>query len=328
MSDLEREPDPGPDGEQGSPLERERAAFDDELERRRARADVGVPIVAALRQGQRNPVEPTRYTGADNLRFACHRSVSCWNHCCHDTQITLTPRDVARLATRLGLRPGEFTARYARAVVHEPSDMPVVQLTVRETADGTVRPCVFLDPAQGCTVYEDRPDACRYYPLGLATVKMKGHERPEDFYFLVKEPHCRGHEEPREQTVDAFRATQQVDGEDARNRGWTHILMKLASWKSVGGPGGKATDERVRRMFLMVSTDPDAFRRFVLGSSFLEKYSVDPEVRADLERDDELLTLLGLDWLRAVLFNEPTLHLREPVLKEAIARARADAGAV
>ena len=40
---------------------------------------------------------------------------------------------------------------------------------------------------QGCTVYKDRPVSCRYYPLGLAAVKMKGHDKPEDFYFLVRE---------------------------------------------------------------------------------------------------------------------------------------------
>jgi hypothetical protein len=316
----------GSDLDEGPPLDSDGAGFDDELERRRARADIEVPIVAALRQGQRNPVEPTRYTGSDTLRFACHPGVSCWNQCCHDTQITLTPRDVARLGKRLGQRPGEFAAQYGRAVVHEPSDMPVLQLEMRAAGAAAQRPCVFLDPVAGCTVYADRPDACRYYPLGLATVKMKGHDEPEDFYFLVREPHCRGHEEPREQTVDEFLAAQGIDG-DERNRGWTHILMKLASWKSVGGPGGKAPDERVRRMFLMVSTDPDAFRRFVLGSSFLDKYAVAPQVRAEVERDDELLTMLGFDWLRAVLFNEPTLHLREPVLQEAIARARRDTGA-
>ncbi|HYA66019.1 MAG TPA: hypothetical protein VEE84_04985, partial [Burkholderiaceae bacterium] len=98
--------------------------------------------------------------------------------------------------------------------------------------------------------------------------------------------------------------------------------------KSLGGPWGKEPDERVRRMFLMVSADPDAFRRFVFGSSFLEKYAVDPAMRTQLENDDEALMQLGFDWLRAVLFNEPTLHLREHVLQGAIAKARCETGAV
>jgi hypothetical protein len=192
----------------------------------------------------------------------------------------------------------------------------------------TRRPCVFLDPTSGCTVYGDRPVACRYYPLGLATVKMKGHDEPEDFFFLVKEPHCRGHEEEHEQTVAQYREEQKVADFDQFNRGWMHILMKLASWKSLGGPGGKEPDERVRRMFLMISSDPDMFRRFVFGSTFLGKYAIAPEMRAQLEDDDEVLMHLGFDWLRAVLFNEPTLLLREHVLQQAIARARSETGAV
>jgi uncharacterized protein len=305
----------------------ERSAFEQELDRRRAEADMEVPIVAAIRDGGADPVQPTRYTGSDTFRFHCHRAVACWNDCCHDTQITLTPYDLIRLGRNLGTGSGQVAARYGVPGVHEPSGMPVLRLAMLD-AGAARRPCVFLDPAQGCSVYADRPAACRYYPLGLATVKMKGHDAPEDFYFLVREPHCKGHDEAREQTVDRFRQDQQAASYDQHNRGWMHILMKLASWKSLGGPWGKEPDERVRRMFLMVSTDLDAFRRFVLGSSFLEKYAVDPQMREQLEGDDVVLMHLGFDWLRSVLFNEPTLNLRESVLQQAMARARSEAGAV
>jgi Fe-S-cluster containining protein len=304
----------------------ERTAFEEELERRRAEAEMEVPIVAAIKGGRSDPVQPTRYRGTDTFRFRCHRAVACWNECCHDTDITLTPYDLVRLGRHFETSVGEVAARYAAPVVHEPSGMPVLRLAMRDTG-GERHPCVFLDPAAGCRVYGDHPAACRYYPLGLATVKLKGHDQPEDFHFLVKEPHCRGHGEAREQTVDQYREQQQVAEYDEFNRGWMHILMKLASWKSIGGPGGKEPDERVRRMFLMVSTDPDAFRRFVFSSSFLARYAVAPEMRAQLEDDDEALMQLGFDWLRSVLFNEPTLHLREHVLQEAIARARGETGA-
>jgi Fe-S-cluster containining protein len=323
MSDAPRRPGSEPDADG----DREPAAFEDELERRRAEADMEVPIVAAIRAGRAEPIQPTRYQGSDSFRFRCHRSIACWNECCHDTQITLTPFDLLRLAHRLEMRPGEVAARYGTPVVHEPSGMPVLRLVMQQPG-ATRRPCVFLDPTSGCTVYGDRPVACRYYPLGLATVKMKGHDEPEDFFFLVKEPHCRGHEEEHEQTVAQYREEQKVADFDQFNRGWMHILMKLASWKSLGGPGGKEPDERVRRMFLMISSDPDMFRRFVFGSTFLGKYAIAPEMRAQLEDDDEVLMHLGFDWLRAVLFNEPTLLLREHVLQQAIARARSETGAV
>jgi uncharacterized protein len=325
MSDSPSTPAANPDDDPSAADGRD--AFDDELDRRRAEADMEVPIVTAIRDGAADPVQPTRYRSSDSFCFRCHPQVACWNECCHDTRIVLTPYDLVRLARSLQTGVGDVAARYAVPIVHEPSGMPVLRLAMLET--GTARkPCVFLDSIRGCGVYGDRPAACRYYPLGLASVKMKGHDAPEDFFFLVKEPHCRGHEERQEQTVARFREDQQVAEFDDFNRGWIHILMKLASWKSLGGPWGKEPEERVRRMFLMISSDPDAFRRFVFGSSFLAKYAVDPNMRAELESDDEPLMQLGFDWLRNVLFNEPTMQLREHVLQQAIARARSETGAV
>ena len=155
---------------------------------------------------------------------------------------------------------------------------------------------------------------------------MKGHDAPEDFYFLVKELHCRGHDEPKEQSVAAFREEQGVKPYDELNRGWIHILMKLASWKMMGGPWGKEPDERTKKMFLMATTDLDAFRRFVFETSFLERYSIDPQAHALLKSDNEALLQLALDWLCSIIFNELHLQLRENVLQELIAKARSELG--
>ncbi len=298
---------------------------DDEARRRQAEIDLDVPIVTALRDGAEGPVVPVRLTASHSFCFDCHKGVSCWNECCHDTDITLTPYDLIRIGRALSMTSGEAARMFGTEAVHEASGMPVLKLKRVDNGEPK-RPCVFLDPVEGCTIYADRPAACRYYPLGLASVKMKGHDAPEDFYFLVKEPHCKGHEEPREQTVAEFRAGQSVEPYDERNRGWIHILMKLASWKALGGPWGKEPDERTKTMFLMATTDLDAFRKFVFDTSFLQRYAIDPETHPQLATDDETLLQLALDWLRAILFNEPTLPLRENVLHEAIAKARAGLG--
>ena len=296
-----------------------------EARRRQAEVDLDVPIVSALRDAAAGPVLPVRLTASNSFCFACHKGVSCWNECCHDTDITLTPYDLIRIGRAVSMPPGEAARTFGSEAVHEASGMPVLKLKRVDTGEAK-RPCVFLDRKEGCTIYENRPAACRYYPLGLASVKMKGHDAPEDFYFLVKEPHCKGHEEPREQTVAEFRAGQGVEPYDEHNRGWIHILMKLASWKTLGGPFGKEPDERTKKMFLMATTDLDAFRRFVFDTSFLDRYAVAPETHADLATDDEALLRLALDWLCAILFSEPTLPLREDVLHDAIARARAGLG--
>ncbi len=297
----------------------------EEERRRQAEQDLDVPIVTALRGATQGPVVPLRLNASNSFCFNCHPGVSCWNECCHDTDITLTPYDLIRIGRALKIASGEAGRLFGTESVHEASGMPVLKLKRVDKGEAK-RPCVFLDPEKGCSIYEHRPAACRYYPLGLASVKMKGHDTPEDFYFLVKEPHCKGHEESKEQTVAEFRQSQGVETYDEHNRGWIHILMKLASWKVLGGPFGKEPDERMKKMFLMATTDLDAFRRFVFDTSFLQRYAVDPETHAELATDDEALLRLALDWLRAILFNEPTLPLREDVLHGAIAKARAGLG--
>lgn len=323
MSNTENSREPG---EEGGPLLRgDQDYAEAEARRRAAEVDLDVPIVSALKGAAAGPVLPVRLTEQNSFCFRCHAGVSCWNECCHDTDITLTPYDLIRLARHLGLRPGEAGRMFGTPDIHEPSGMPVLKLKRVDNGDAR-RPCVFLDGDNGCFVYEDRPAACRYYPLGLASVKMKGHEAPEDFYFLVKEPHCRGHDEEKEQSVAEFRAEQGVQPYDEANRGWIHILMKLASWKALGGPEGKELDQRTKKMFAMATTDLDAFRCFVFETSFLERYAIDPDMRPLLATDDEVLLKLAVDWLRAILFNEPTAPLRQEVLQEAIAKARTQLG--
>ena len=58
--------------------------------------------------------------------------------------------------------------------------------------------CPFVKPVTGCEVYSDRPATCRYYPIGqgtLITEPVEGEKAMEEFYFYVREPHCRGYEE-------------------------------------------------------------------------------------------------------------------------------------
>jgi hypothetical protein len=79
-------------------------------------------------------------------------------------------------------------------------------------------------------------------------------------------------------------------------------------------------------MFFMVSTDVEAFRDFVFKTRFLEAYQIDPELVEKLKTDDELLLVLGFDWMKNVMFNEPTVVLRETVLQQAIAKKREEVG--
>ena len=290
-----------------------------------AEQDIEIDIFEGVRQADGNPVEPVRLEASDSFCFSCHKSISCWNRCCHGADVTLTPADILMLTKKLGLQPAEFLAQYTVPALWEKSDMPVAKLRTDDNDDSEA--CVFLAGDEGCGVYDARPTTCRYYPLGLASIKMMGAEKKEDFYFLVRESHCQGHEEDQRQTVAQFRAEQGVEALDEIVRGWIDIMMKMTSWRSVGGPNARQVSPQAKKMFFMVSTDVGAFRRFVFETRFFDTYAIDPETVEVLKTDDIALLQLGFDWLKNVLFNEQTINMKEDVLQAAIARGRAEMGA-
>ena len=285
--------------------------------------DQKLNVFESVRIHSANPVEPVKLGPGDSFRFRCHRGVSCWNTCCHGADLTLPPYDILRLSRHFGLRPAEFLERYTVPAEHEDARMPIVKLKMSgEDGKGA---CPFL-AEEGCTVYADRPAACRYYPLGLISVKLKDSEAKEDFNFLVREDHCRGHDEAHTQTVAEFCKEQGTEPYEQINRGWIDILMKLASWRPAGGFMGKTPSAQARQMFFMVSTDVDRLRKFVFESRFLQIYAIPEEALELVRTSDEALIRLGLDWMKNVLFYEPTLEMRQDVLQGAIARARSETG--
>lgn len=270
------------------------------------------------------PVQPVKLTAEDTFEFRCHKDVSCWNKCCHGADITLTPNCILRLSRHLNLAPADFLLQYTVPAIHEKADLPVAKLKMG--GDDGRGACAFSTP-DGCSVYDHRPATCRYYPLGMVSMKMKDMEGKEDFFFLVKEDHCQGHCDKKSQNVGEFRAEQGVEDYERINRGWIDILMKMASWKVMGGPGGKAPALPTKKMFFMSTTDVDAFRRFVFGTKFLETYDIDPAAVELIRTQDDALLQLAYDWMKNVLFNEPTIALKEQVLQMAIGRAREEMGA-
>ena len=292
---------------------------------RKGEDEARVDIFDGVRGHDGNPILPVQLKEGDMFAFSCHKGISCWNQCCHGADIVMTPGDMLRLSRHFGIRPIEFLDRYCYQAQWDKAGLPVAKL--RMTGEDGSGPCQFVDDEIGCTVYENRPVTCRYYPLGLAAIKMKGQEGKENFNFLVKESHCKGHDESKLLSVGQFRKEQGTDEYDQINSGWMDILMKAASWASTGGPYGKEVSAKTQGMFYMVSTDIDAFRRFVLETRFLDIYQIDPETVEVLKTNDSVLLLLGFDWLKNVIYGEPTISMKESVLQEGIAKTRNEFGA-
>lgn len=251
----------------------------------------------------KNPsnIMPQKLTLDSKIKFRCHPGVSCFTACCGGIKIVLTPYDILILTKRLGIPAHEFLQQYTLPTYLEQTDMPGVMIKMREEDNK----CPFVT-ADGCTVYSDRPSACRYYPVGMADFHEGGQKdehgnetsgADDKFYFVVKEDYCKGHEEDKEWTVREWRADQGVDVRDDMNREWLRLVMRRKSH------GHQATlSEPAKRMFFMASTDLAHFRRFIFESSFLDTYTVDEEIIEKIKEDDVELMHFSFRYLASSLF--------------------------
>lgn len=246
-------------------------------------------------------VEPRRLRLDSEFVFKCHQGVKCFTKCCRDINIILTPYDIIRLKNRLQLSSEEFLAMYTQVELLEKTDLPIVVL---KKMDDDLKSCPFVKD-EGCIIYEDRPTTCRYYPLGVASLSHREGVDGSEFYFFVHEPHCLGFEENEEWSVREWRKDQGVDIHDDINAGWTDLVVRKRSFP----PNVKLTEES-KQLFFLVSYNIDKFRKFVFGSTFLNRYDIDDETIEKI-RDDEIALLeFGLKWLRDTLFKEGKFQLK------------------
>ncbi len=269
-----------------------------------------------IKSTDKNPsnILPAKLTLDSPLQFECHPKVSCFTACCHNIKIVLTPYDILVLRKRLNMPAHEFITEYTEPTYLEKTDMPGVQIKLAGEKNG----CPFVTP-EGCTVYPDRPSACRYYPVGMADFHEGGtDDAAEDkFFFLVKEPHCKGHEEPKRWTIREWRADQGVDLRDEMNKEWLRLVMRRKSF------GLQATlSEAAKRMFFMASTDLDTFRTFIFESSFLDIYEIDAETVAKIREDDVELMLFSFKYLANTLFGAGGLTIKAEKIQEKVAEIK------
>jgi Fe-S-cluster containining protein len=257
----------------------------------------------------KSPVRPAQLTDASVIQFRCHPEVACFNRCCQQIDITLTPYDLLRLKHRLELTSQQLLAAYTVPFEMDGDGLPGVKLRTEDDS-----PCCLFLTDGGCGIYADRPTACRYYPVGMLSTRKAGEAVDGQSYALVREEHCLGHREPREISVADYRREQEVEKYDDLARGWRQLILKK---KSTGPKVGTHT-RRSLQLFFLASYNLDGFRDFVLSDGFRNAHDLDEATWASLREDDEALLVFGYRLLRQVLFGEQTIPLRS--------RSEVDAG--
>ncbi|MEW5723096.1 MAG: YkgJ family cysteine cluster protein [Thermodesulfobacteriota bacterium] len=241
--------------------------------------------------------QPEKMNFQTEFRFKCHPGVTCFTNCCADVTILLTPYDVLRLKNRLNLTSGEFMSRHTILLTKEKQLIPIVVLKMSETERKT---CPFVTP-EGCTVYSDRPWACRMYPLDM--------DQHEMFSVVADPAKCLGLSEDSRLRVIEWLEDQGVMDYQRVNNYYAEITNH-PRLKDLD-----VTNDQVRQMIYLALYDLDRFRTFVLGSRFKDMFEFEDEFLEQVRVDDTNLLKLGFDWINFGLFGAKTLKVRPEVLE-------------
>jgi Fe-S-cluster containining protein len=239
-----------------------------------------------------------------NFCFSCHKDISCFNDCCAKLRLILTPYDILRIKNRLKLSSDQFLALYADTVTDPQHPFPLVKLKM----DGKKgKSCPFVTEA-GCRIYEDRPGACRLYPLGRASSLVEGRKSVTEKFFVVEESHCKGFRGNKSWTLDEWIDHEGVGAYSTMNDQWLKLVTASRKLE------GKAITQKIQ-MFFMASYNLDKFRTFLFESRFFDLFEVDSDLKKELRNQDVSLMEFGIKWLGFSLFGDNTLqpkgHSRE-----------------
>jgi Fe-S-cluster containining protein len=229
----------------------------------------------------------------DKFKFSCHKGLPCFNTCCNDINIFLTPYDVLRMRRSIEISSGEFLKRYTVALLGD-EGLPLVVLKMLEDEN---KSCPFV-LSDGCGIYQDRPWSCRMYPIFPASSKEEG--------FLIEEkPSCLGYKEEKQWTIEEWKKDQGIDIYDKMNESYEEITLHDYFRK------GNKLDIGKAKMLYKACYDMDEFKRFIFETRFFDIYDIEKEVIEKIKEDEEELLSFGYRWVRFNLFEEDTLKLKD-----------------
>ena len=232
--------------------------------------------------------------------FDCHPQVPCFNQCCAELTLPLTPYDIMRLCRHLVMPSQEFLTTYTDMQIIEETGFAMHTLKMnREPGE----PCPFVSPV-GCQVYENRPSACRAYPLGRGT-KLTAEGVAERF-FLVHEEHCHGFDEGSQRTPAEWFANQGLAPYNNSNDQYMRLMSLVQA-------SGKPLDQRLQAMSRLCLFHLASFRQMIEKMRIFAHLELDANRKAMIMEDslegDEACLAFAIDWMELVIFGQAE-HLK------------------
>jgi uncharacterized protein len=231
-----------------------------------------------------------RLKQGDNFNFRCYPGIACFNRCCRNLKLFLYPYDVIRLKNRLQISTDEFIDKYVDIVLRSSDFFPEVLLRMTENEERT---CPFLLES-GCSVYPDRPDTCRTFPIEQGVFYDASLQKTELIYFFRPPEFCLGQHEKKTWTLRTWSKDQDTVLYNKMTLIWSEVkrLFQTDPWGSQGPEGPRA------KMAFMATYNIDQFRDFLFNSTFLKRYKVTSERLKKIRTDDVALLKFGFDWVK------------------------------
>jgi hypothetical protein len=234
-----------------------------------------------------------RLKDSEVFSFRCHSGLACFNRCCRNLNLFLYPYDVLRLVKKLRISSDDFLEKYTDVVMRPAKHFPEVLLKMSENVE---KECPFLSD-EGCSVYTDRPDTCRTFPVEQGLYYDAGKGTASPVYFFKPPDFCLGRFEDAEWTEASWAKDQDAILYNNMTRLWAEIINLLQNdpWGGEGPEGPKA------KMAFMAAYNIDRFRDFIFASTFLKRYKIKQEIMTKIKRNDSELLKFGFAWIKYFL---------------------------
>lgn len=241
----------------------------------------------------------------DKFKFECRKDFACFNRCCKDVNIFLTPYDVLRMKNNTGLSSSEFLKKFTITLLGE-EGLPLVVLKMCEDEE---KNCPFIS-RKGCLIYHDRPWSCRMYPV------FPVFSNNEEGYLIKEKSSCLGFQGEKQWTIEEWKKDQGIYIYDKMNVSYREITLHEYFKK------GNKLDQGKAKMLYRACYDIDEFRKFLFKTRFFEIYDVQEDLIDNIHEDDEELLKFAYTWVKFILFSEGVLKAKDKALDKLLQARR------
>lgn len=243
-----------------------------------------------------------RLESDDTFSFHCHPDIACFNRCCRNLDLFLYPYDVVRLKNRLQISSDQFIDMFVNIVLRDSDFFPEVLLKMSDNEEKT---CPFLTES-GCSVYADRPDTCRTFPIEQGVLYDAKTQKTKLIHFFRPPDFCLGQRENKRWTTRSWRKDQDAVLYNKMTVRWSEIkrLFQTDPFENQWQDNPKA------KMAFMATYNIDWFRDFLFNSTFLKRYKVKSAILKKIPTDDMELMKFGFNWVKFYIWGIKTKHFK------------------